>query len=134
MGHTGMLTVTLLALIAAVDHIHQAVITSASYAFRSTGSTIGIAIASAVFQNILNLKLQSTFSHLPNSGDDLIEKLRDSLEEIQNLPPDLKGRAMDVYMAALRGMFVTTLGIGVLGAGVSLAMREHTLHRTLARK
>ncbi|KAL8723512.1 MAG: hypothetical protein Q9225_000245, partial [Loekoesia sp. 1 TL-2023] len=46
-GYSSMLTITLLALIAAVAHIHQAVITSASYAFRSTGSTIGITIASA---------------------------------------------------------------------------------------
>ncbi|KAL8943827.1 MAG: hypothetical protein Q9216_000820 [Gyalolechia sp. 2 TL-2023] len=133
MGHCAMLTITLLALIAAVAHIHQAVITSASYAFRSTGSTIGITVASAVFQNILNLKLQSRFKDLPNSAD-LIARLRDSLEEIQDLPPDLKAAAMDVYMAALRGVFVTTLGIGILGAAVSLAMREHTLHSNLARK
>ncbi|KAL8840734.1 MAG: hypothetical protein Q9170_001172 [Blastenia crenularia] len=132
-GYCGMLTVTLLALIAAVAHIHQAVITSASYAFRSTGSTIGITIASAVFQNILNLKLQSRFKHLPDSKE-LIAKLRDSLEEIQHLPPELKVEAMDVYMAALRGVFVTTLGIGVLGAVVSLAMREHVLHSNLARE
>ncbi|KAL9004655.1 MAG: hypothetical protein Q9188_002546 [Gyalolechia gomerana] len=132
-GHCAMLTITLLALIAAVDHIHQAVITSASYAFRSTGSTIGITIASAVFQNVLNLKLQSRFKDLPHSHE-LIGRLRDSLEEIQYLPPDLKGAAMDVYMAALRGVFVTTLGIGILGAAVSLAMREHTLHSNLARK
>lgn len=132
-GHCAMLTITLLALIAAVDHIHQAVITSASYAFRSTGSTIGITITSAVFQNILNMKLQSRFKDLPDSKD-VIARLRDSLEEIQNLPPHLRGDAMDVYMAALKGVFVTTLGIGILSAAVSLAMREHTLHSNLARK
>lgn len=125
-----MLTITLLALIAAVAHTHQAVITSASYAFRSTGSTIGIAIASAVFQNILNLRLQSRFPHSP----DLVSKLRDSLDEIRYLDPGLKMRAMECYMDALRGVFVTTLGIGVLGAVVSLFMREHTLHANLERK
>ncbi|KAL8699204.1 MAG: hypothetical protein Q9201_006132 [Fulgogasparrea decipioides] len=129
-GYSGMLTITLLALIAAVAHIHQAVITSASYAFRSTGSTIGISIASAVFQNILNLRLQSRFPH----SHDLIDKLRDSLDEIQNLEPGPKGRAMACYMEALRGVFIATLGIGVLGAVVSLFMREHTLHSNLARK
>ncbi|KAL8693851.1 MAG: hypothetical protein Q9218_001407 [Villophora microphyllina] len=128
-GYSGMLTITLLALIAAVAHTHQAVITSASYAFRSTGSTIGMAIASAVFQNILHRRLQKRF---PNSPD-LIDRLRDSLDEIKNLPPDLKGGAMDVYMEALRGVFLTILGIGVLGAVVSLFMREHTLHANLAR-
>ncbi|KAL8786630.1 MAG: hypothetical protein Q9213_002659 [Squamulea squamosa] len=115
MGYSGMLTVTLLALIAAVSHANQAVITSASYAFRSTGSTIGIAIAGAVFQNILNLKLQSRFSDLPGEHK-YVEKLRDSLDEIGKLPSGLKERAMDCYMDALRGVFLTTLGLGILGA------------------
>jgi len=53
----GMLTVNLSALIAAVDQAHQAVVTSASYAFRSTGATIGITVASAIFQNVLKLQL-----------------------------------------------------------------------------
>ncbi|KAI4280438.1 MAG: hypothetical protein L6R38_004448 [Xanthoria sp. 2 TBL-2021] len=134
-GYSGMLTITLLALIAAVSHENQAVITSASYAFRSTGSTIGIAIASAVFQNILNRKLQSRFSGLPGSDQNkYVEKLRDSLDEIGKLPPGLKEDAMDCYMDSLRGVFLTTLGIGVLGAAVSLAMREHVLYSNLARK
>ncbi|KAL8752651.1 MAG: hypothetical protein Q9199_005591 [Rusavskia elegans] len=134
-GYSGMLTITLLALIAAVSHANQAVITSASYAFRSTGSTIGIAVASAVFQNILNRKLQSRFSGLPGSDQNkYVEKLRDSLDEIGKLPPGLKEDAMDCYMDSLRGVFLTTLGIGVFGAAVSLAMREHVLHSNLARK
>ncbi|KAL8686189.1 MAG: hypothetical protein Q9224_005525 [Gallowayella concinna] len=134
-GFGSMLTVTLLALIAAVSHADQAVITSASYAFRSTGSTLGITIASAVFQNILNLKLLSRFSDLPGSDEyEYVGKLRDSLDEIGKLPPGLKERAMGCYMDALKGVFVTTLGIGVLGAVVSLAMREHKLHSNLARE
>ncbi|KAL9604630.1 MAG: hypothetical protein Q9219_000350 [cf. Caloplaca sp. 3 TL-2023] len=133
MGYCAMLTITLLALIAAVAHTHQAVITSASYAFRSTGSTIGITIASAVFQNILNVRLQARFGDLPDSRD-VIGRLRDSLEEIGRLPVGLRARAMEVYMDALKGVFVTALGIGVLGAAVSLAMREHVLYSNLARK
>ncbi|KAL8803677.1 MAG: hypothetical protein Q9200_006111 [Gallowayella weberi] len=130
-GYGSMLTVTLLALIAAVSHANQAVITSASYAFRSTGSTLGITVASAVFQNILTLKIQSRFSSDEHA---YVGKLRDSLDEIGKLPPGLKERAMGCYMDALKGVFATTLGIGVLGAAVSLAMREHKLHRNLARK
>ncbi len=126
-----MLTITLLALIAAVSHTHQAVITSASYAFRSTGSTIGIGIASAVFQNILTRTLHSRFS---DHDHRYVDKLRDSLDEIAKLPLGLREDARGCYMDALRGVFVTTLGIGVLGAAVSLAMREHVLYSNLARK
>ncbi|KAL8715818.1 MAG: hypothetical protein Q9220_000485 [cf. Caloplaca sp. 1 TL-2023] len=130
-GYSSMLTITLLALIAAVPHTHQAVITSASYAFRSTGSTIGIAIASAVFQNILSLKLNHLLQH---DQSELVGRLRDSLDEIQRLPEGLRGEVRGVYVEALKGVFLTSLGIGVMGAVVGLAMREHVLYRTLARK
>ena len=47
-GYGGMFVVALLALIAAVDQSEHAIVTAASYVFRSTGSTIGVTIASAV--------------------------------------------------------------------------------------
>ena len=132
-GYSGMLTVTLLALISAVEHKDQAVITSASYAFRSTGSAIGITISSAVFQNILKLELWDRFGDRKGAAE-IIGKLRDSLDEIQHLPPTWKADVMDVYMDALRGVFLTMLGFAVIGLLVSLAMREHKLHSNLARK
>lgn len=132
-GYSGMLTATLLALISAVDHRHQAVITSASYAFRSTGSALGITIASAVLQNILKLELWGRYGDRENAIE-IIGKVRNSLDEIQNLPPSWKAGVKDVYMDALRGVFLTTLGLAVLGLLVSLAMREHKLHTNLARK
>ncbi|KAL9132550.1 MAG: hypothetical protein Q9175_006276 [Cornicularia normoerica] len=132
-GYSGMLTTTLLALISAVDHEDQAVITSASYAFRSTGSAIGITIASAVFQNILKLRLWAEFGDREGAAD-MIARLRDSLDEIKTLPVEWKGEVREVYMEALRGVFLTTLGIGIIGGLISLAMREHVLHKNLERK
>ena len=132
-GYTGMLTITLLALIAAVDHKHQAVITSASYAFRSTGSAIGITVASAVFQNILKTELWGRFGDRDGAAE-IIGRIRDSLDEIKALPLSWKAGVVDIYMDALRGVFLTTLGIAVLGLLVSLAMREHKLYDNLARK
>lgn len=132
-GYSGMLTTTLLALISAVDHKDQAVITSASYAFRSTGSAIGITIASAVFQNILKIRLWAVLGDREGAAD-VIGRLRDSLDEIKTLPVEWRGEVREVYMEALRGVFLTTLGIGIVGGLVSLAMREHVLHRNLERK
>ena len=132
-GYSGMLTTTLLALISAVDHEHQAVITSASYAFRSTGSAIGITIASAVFQNILKIRLWAELGDREGASD-LIGRLRDSLDEIKTLPIGLRGEVREVYMEALRGVFLTSMSIGILGGLVSLAMRENVLHKTLERK
>ncbi|QDS72312.1 hypothetical protein FKW77_007509 [Venturia effusa] len=132
-GYGGMLTVTLLALIAAVDHKHQAVVTSASYAFRSTGSTIGITIASAVFQNILKSQLWARFGGRPDA-EEFIGMLRNSIGEVQNLKGDVYEEAIKAYMWALKGVWFTMLGVATLGVVVSLGMREHTLHKNLARR
>ena len=132
MGYSGMLTVTLLAFIAAVEHRHQAVITSASFVFRSTGSSMGITIASAVFQNILSVKLRSRLGHHDGAAD-VIAQLRNNFD-IHQVPRGWESIVKDVYMDALRGVFLTTLGIAVLGLLVSLLMREHALHTNLARK
>jgi len=131
-GYGGMLTITLLALISAVAHKEQAVITSASYAFRSTGSTIGITIASAVFQNILKMRLWAHFGDREDAGD-VIGRIRDSFDEIGRLPDGWREGVMESYMDALRGVFGTTCGIAALGALVSLVMREHKLHANLER-
>jgi len=128
-----MLTVTLIALISAVDHEHQAVITSASYAFRSTGGTIGITIASAVFQNVLKSGLWFRFGGR-EGADKLIPKIRDSLDEINKLPADWHDGVLDAYMDALRTVFISLFGLAVLSALTSVAMREHKLHSNLARR
>ena len=47
-GWGGTCVIALLALIAAVDHAQQALVTSTSYVFRSTGCALGITVASAV--------------------------------------------------------------------------------------
>lgn len=133
LGYSGMLTVTLLALVSAVDHKHHAVITSASYAFRSTGSSIGITIASAVFQNLLDKELWRRLGGR-EGAEAIIDKLRDNLNEIQKVPAGWRHDVMGSYMEALRGVFLTNLGIGILGMMVSLAMKENKLHNNLARK
>lgn len=132
-GYGGMLTVTLLATISAVSHDHQAVITSATYAFRSTGSTIGVTIASAVYQNILVSSLHSKFDGRKGAADE-IRRIRDSLDELKHLPQGWKEGVFESYETALRGVFLTGLGIAVLGLVCGAFMRQHTLHTSLARR
>ena len=128
-----MLTVTLVALIAAVDQDYQAVITSASYAFRSTGSTIGIATASAIFQNILTSRLHEALRHEHNS-EALIRRIRDNLDFIKILAPATIELVQGAYMQALTAVFLTLFGLAALGAAVSLFMKEHKLHNNLSRR
>lgn len=132
-GYSAMLTITLLALISAVEHKHQAVITSASYAFRSAGSTIGITVAGAVFQNTLKSQLWARFGDRHHAAE-IIGRVRDNIDEIKNLPPGWYEGVLDSFVYALRGVWMTTLGLTVLGALISLTMKEHVLHTNLARK
>ncbi|KEF51748.1 uncharacterized protein A1O9_12085 [Exophiala aquamarina CBS 119918] len=134
LAYGSMLTITLVAMISAVDHEHQAVITAASYAFRSTGSTIGITVASAAFQNILTNELRATYGGLPGS-DKVIKRITDSLDSVNHLPSGWdRGVVMDIYMHALRGSFFSGLALALLALLVALAMKEHHLHKNLARK
>lgn len=132
-AYAGMLTVTVTALIAAVDQKYHAVVTSGAFAFRGTGSTIGITICSLVFQNILIKRLWESFGGREDAAR-IIGRLRDSLSENKYLPHDWSGDAEDDYMAALSGVFLTIFGLAVLGTISSLFMKEHTLHKDLARR
>jgi hypothetical protein len=128
-----MLTICLISLIAAVEHKHQAVITSASYAFRSTGSTIGITISSAIFQNLLKARLQTRFGDLPGAQEE-IGRIRDSVDEIHRLPEGWYEGVLDAYVESFRGVWVAALGFAVLAAVSSLFIKQHKLHGNLERK
>ena len=56
-GFGGMLVVALISLISSVDRKDQAVVTSASFAFRSIGSILGICITSTIFEHVLRQQL-----------------------------------------------------------------------------
>lgn len=132
-GYGGMLTVTLLACIAAVDHSHQAVITSATYAFRSVGATLGVTIASTVYQNILKARLWDRFGSLPGAAEE-IKRIRDDLGELKHLPDGWKDGVIASFMEAFRGVWLTGLGLALVGLICVSLMRQHTLHSNLARR
>ncbi|PPJ58944.1 hypothetical protein CBER1_04098 [Cercospora berteroae] len=132
-AYGSMLTITLIALISAVDHKYQAVITSASYAFRSTGSSIGITIAGAVFQNLLKKGLFERFGDEPGAAD-RIRRIRDSTDELNHLPQGWHAGVIEAYVDALRGVWIVALGFAALTAIVSSFIKQHKLYNSLDRK
>lgn len=133
-GYGAMLTVTLLACIAAVDHAHQAVVTSATYAFRSVGATSGIAIAGAIYQNVLKRELWERLGHLPGAAEE-IARIRDDLGELGNLPPGWdKGQVVEAFMEAFGGVWWLMFGLAAAGLVCMACMKEYTLHATLERR
>lgn len=136
LGYLCILTVTLLALIAAVPSKYQACTTSIQYTFRSTGSTIGVAIASAVFQNVTNSQLQSRIHKLianEKTANKVIEKAMKNIHYANEAPEVLKHAIRKAYQLGCTGTFVfstVTIGLGYLS---SLFMREHVLHTKMDR-
>jgi len=131
-GQGGMLTVTLLACLAAVDHSHQATITSATYAFRSVGSTVGITIASTIYQNILKSELWKRFGDLPGAAEE-IKRIRDDLNELNHLPDGWQEGVLASFQDAFRSVWFLMLGLAVLALLFVSSMKQHKLHSTLAR-
>src|SRR3569833_328979 len=127
-----MLTVTLLACIAAVHHDHQAVITSATYAFRSVGGTLGITAASAVYQNLLRDHLWRRFGDRPGAAEE-IARIRDDIAELDRLPEGWRDGVIESFMEAFRGVWILALALAVVGLVCISLMRQHTLHSTLSR-
>ena len=133
LGYGGVLVVALVSLISSVDREYQAVVTSASFAFRSIGSILGISITSTVFEHILRKELGSRLGH-NSEADHLISRLRNKFDEIQYLSPVLRQNVFDCYAAALKAVFATTLAMTICGAIFSCLIKQHNLPSTLARK
>ncbi|KAM0080027.1 hypothetical protein ACKRZS_007804 [Fusarium odoratissimum] len=131
-GYGGMLSVSLLATVAAVSHEDQAVATSANYAFRSMGSTIGVTIASVVYQNLLQYGLHQRFDRKEGSSE-IIKRILDSLDELKRLPEGWSKGVYKAYENSLRGVFLTGLGVAVLGLVAASFIKEQRLHHTISR-
>ncbi|ATY59952.1 MFS multidrug transporter [Cordyceps militaris] len=131
-GYTGVLTTTQIACIAAVEHAQQAVVTSAMYLARSLGGTIGLAVASAVYQNALRTGLWQAFEGRPDAGEQ-IRRILDHLGYLEQLPPDWRAGATKAFMDAFHATWLAMLVWAVLNLVCVYPMKNHKLHSTLKR-
>ncbi|KAK9466135.1 major facilitator superfamily domain-containing protein [Lipomyces arxii] len=131
-AYGALLTITLIALIAAVPHEFQAVTTSIQYGFRGTGSTLGVAVASSVFQNTLTKSLQGRI--YGSDSAQIINRILESVDSVKSLPPYLIPTVREAYLDASRAVFILCCILGVVTAGATILMKEHVLHSTLSRR
>ncbi|KAK9361756.1 hypothetical protein V1504DRAFT_366684, partial [Lipomyces starkeyi] len=103
LGFGGLLKCTLIAMVAAVPPELQAVTTAIQYGFRGTGSTVGVAIASAIFQNMLGKKLDQYIVGPDKS--DIISRVSDSIEDIDYIPGEYKADVVQANLDAFHGVF-----------------------------
>lgn len=111
-GLGGSLTVMMLALLSAVEHEHQALVTSMLYAFRSTGATIGVAASGTLFRALLENR---TNGEIGKIGDGLTEKEKGS------------------YMFALHGTFILAAGFAGAAFVCGLCTRNFRLRTTFEK-
>jgi len=115
LGFGIMLVTTLLALISSAKSAQQASITSASFAFRSVGSSLSLTVSSAVFQNALWDLLRHNLEHY-HYVDELVERTRMSFDEISRLDPTLIPPVKTAYMQDIQRVFLLTAVLSGLGA------------------
>lgn len=131
-GFGSLLTSTLIALIASVPQEFQAVTTSIQYGFRAIGSTVGVAVASAIFQNVLASQLIENITG-PGASE-IISRMLDSVEEVEKLPEEYKEIAINSYSVACHWVFYFAAILGFLNIIACSIMKEHTLHTTIQRR
>ncbi|KAK9343534.1 major facilitator superfamily domain-containing protein [Lipomyces starkeyi] len=126
------LTITLVGLVAAVPRDYQAVSTSIQFGFKGTGSTLGVSISTAIFQNVLATKL---YSRITGPGaEEIISRVKDSIDEVRFLSPEMQELVVQSYLDSIRAVFLTATAMSVMCAGMSFLMKEHVLHRNVGRK
>lgn len=100
---------------------------------RSLGGTLGLAIASAAYQNTLKNQLWAHFGSQPGAAD-IIGRIRDDLDQLHRLPDGWYDGTIASFMDAFRAVWLTMLGWAVLNLVCSFPMKQHKLYSTLDRR
>ncbi|KAG8891707.1 hypothetical protein FRC00_013238 [Tulasnella sp. 408] len=95
--------------------------------FRGIGQVSGVAVSSAVFQNLLERELQKKLTG-PGS-EELIRKIRHDSRLVASLPEETQVLAREAYDIGLRAVFLFTAGAAFTGWCLRLALPEFSLDR-----
>lgn len=129
---SAVLTVTWLALTSAVEPQDQAVVTSLSYVFRSTGSVVGFAISSAIYQNVLEKTLWTRLEQFENAKD-IINAVKHNLDAISNMSSNTQMIVRGCFFLSLRASFLSATMATVLAFMSGILIKETRLHTTLSQ-
>lgn len=103
-------TSSLIGLISNAAQADQAVATACSYLFRTMGSVVGLSLSATVVQQSLRNQLHDRL----NSGkdaDEVVQRVRQSLDYIKTLSPEVRQVVQECYSHATRDGFGLMLGI-----------------------
>lgn len=100
---------------------------------RSLGGSVGITIASVIYQSTLRNNLWERFGDRPDSSE-TIRRILDNLAELRKLPDGWIEGVMQSFMGAFLIVWLTMLAWAVLALICISPIKQHQLHVTLERK
>lgn len=122
-GFGGAFVTRLMGVLSSVDDQKQAVIQAASWTIESVGLTFGITIASTVFQKISIGQLRTLLMEKPG----ILHTIITDFEALHGLTGPEKQSVIDIYLRALRGVFLVAMAEMALAAAISLVMKNNLL-------
>lgn len=121
-AYGGVLTITLVALIASIEPSLMAAATGVTYLFRATGSVLGISLSNAVLQDQLQKNLRK--SGLP---DKIVRAIRLDVNTIRSLPHASRELAIAAMQASFHQVFIAITGAAFFAFLCLLPIQEFTL-------
>lgn len=118
-------TSSLVAIIAAAGPKDQAVGTAVSYLFRALGTVTGVSVGSMLVQNRLRAELAARLKG--DDIDEIVRKVRESMEFIGTLPEETRVVVRACYKDALQMAFMFGVGLAVLAFVSSTFIKEKRL-------
>lgn len=100
---------------------------------RSLGGTVGVTLASAIYQNVLKARLWDRFGDEPNA-EDQIRRIRDDMDELKHLPDGWYDGVISSFMEAFRSVWFMMLALTIAALICIALLKQHTLHSTLERR
>ncbi|RDX40654.1 MFS general substrate transporter [Lentinus brumalis] len=119
------LTTTLVALIANAGPEDQAIATAVSYLFRSLGSVVGLSVSTTITQNVLRQSLRKRLTG--GNIDEIIKRVRESLEYLEQLQPEVREKVVRAYQDGLQASFWFTVALTALTVLCAVYIKEKPL-------
>lgn len=131
-GYGAILTITLIALISALDPKDMAAGTGVSYLFRANGSVLGIAISTSILQQSLKKYLERHFTG--KHGAEIVENIRKNVDYIKELKGPQRAAAIEAYAAAMHNVYIFILAAALCAFVAVCFIQQHHLPGSVNRK
>jgi hypothetical protein len=127
-GVSASVTTTLLSVLANADPADQAIATACTYLFRSLGSVTGVSVAATVVQATLRVELRDRLES-GKVADEIVERVRQSLDFIKTLEPNVRVIVRRCYQGATNASFAVSILVMCGALVASCFIKERRLSR-----